>query len=391
MSLARPRIGVFTATRAEYGLLYPVIQALRASARFETLLIVSGAHLSPDHGLTVSEIERDGQPIAARVPIQQPGDDALAVVRTMASAVAGCAEAFHSLALDAVMLLGDRTELLGAAGAATVLRIPILHLEGGHITEGAVDDAVRHAITKLAALHFTAAEPYRARIIQMGEDPARVFMVGSTGLDNLLAEGARTVGEVGAALGLDLAPGFLLTTFHPETLGQETAADQMAALRTALDGFMDVKVLYTLPNADEGNLAIREAIAAHVAAQPDRVFARESLGRRRYAWALSAAAAVVGNSSSGVIEAPVHKVATINIGGRQDGRLRAPSVIDVPAEAGAIRAAVARGISAEFRASICDQVSPMGDGQAGPRIVRILEGVDFAELGRKRFFDLPAA
>lgn len=388
MTQDRVLIGVFTATRAEYGLLYPVIAALRASARFETALIVSGAHLSPDHGMTVSEIERDGQPIAARVPIQQPGDDALSVAWTMAAAVAGCAQAFDACALDAVVLLGDRTELLGAAAAATALHIPIIHLEGGHLTEGAVDDAIRHAITKLAALHFTAAEPYRRRIIQMGEDPGRVFTVGSTGLDNLRAEGVRTVAQVGEALGLDLTPGYLLTTFHPETLGTERSQHQMAVLRQALDGFPALKILYTLPNADQGHQAIRRAIADHASSQPDRVFAVESLGRQRYAWALSAAAAVVGNSSSGVIEAPMHGVASINIGDRQAGRLRASSVLDAPLDARAIGVAIAKGLSDAFRQSVRNQVSPMGDGHAGARIVAILEGIDFTSLRRKRFGDL---
>lgn len=388
MSSGKIRVGVFTATRAEYGLLYPVLRAMRDSDRLEPVLIVSGAHLSPEHGMTVAEIENDGQAIAARVPIQQPGDDALSVGLTMAAALKGCTEAFTELKLDAVLLLGDRTELLGAAAAAVALRLPILHLEGGHVTEGAVDDAVRHAITKLAALHFTAAEPYRQRIIQMGEDPDRVFTVGSTGLDNLMAEGVRSVDQIGAEIGLNLSPAFLLVTFHPETLGSQPPEAQMAALRQALDDLPDFKVLYTLPNADEGNQAIRRAIADHAAAAPDRVFAVESLGRRRYAWALSAAAAVVGNSSSGVIEAPAHHVATVNIGDRQQGRLRAASILDVPAEARAIRDAVRQGTSPEFRLAIRDQVNPMGDGAAGRRIVEILERTAFDALGRKRFRDL---
>lgn len=388
MSRAKIRIGVFTATRAEYGLLYPVLRALRASDRLEPLLIVSGAHLSPEHGLTVTEIEADGQAIAARIPIQQPGDDGLSVGLTMAAALKGCAETFTDLMLDAVLLLGDRTELLGAAAAAAALRLPILHLEGGHVTEGAVDDAVRHAITKLASLHFTAAEPYRQRIIQMGEDPDRVFTVGSTGLDNLMAEGVRSVDQIGAEIGLDLSPAFLLVTFHPETLGSLPPEVQMAALHQALDDLPEFKILYTLPNADEGNQAIRRAIANHAEAAPDRVFAVESLGRRRYAWALSAAAAVVGNSSSGVIEAPAHRVATINIGDRQQGRLRAASILDVPAQADAISEAVRRGTSPEFRLAIRDQINPMGDGAAGRRIVEILERTDFYTLGRKRFRNL---
>lgn len=388
MSGRKMRIGVFTATRAEYGLLYPVLAALHESERLDSVLIVSGTHLSPDHGMTVSEIEADGHEIAARIPIQQPGDDARSVGLAMAAALKGCVEAFSTLSLDAILLLGDRTELLGAAAAATALQVPILHLEGGHVTEGAVDDAVRHAITKLAALHFTAAEPYRQRIIQMGEDPKRVFTVGSTGLDNLMAEGTRSVDQVGAEIGLDLSPAFLLVTFHPETLGGKAPEGQMAALRQALDGLPVFKVLYTLPNADEGNQAIRHAIADHVAAAPDRVFAVESLGRRRYAWALSAAAAVVGNSSSGVIEAPAHRVASINIGDRQKGRLRAASILDVPAEAGAIGQAIRKGVSPEFRRSIRDQINPMGDGAAGRRIVEILENTAFESLGRKRFCDL---
>ncbi|MCH4269937.1 MAG: UDP-N-acetylglucosamine 2-epimerase [Brevundimonas sp.] len=386
--MSKARIGVFTATRAEYGLLYPILSALRQSERLEAVLIVSGTHLSPDHGMTVAEIENDGQAIAARIPIQQSDDDALSVGLAMAAALKGCVEAFSTLNLDAVLLLGDRTELLGAAAAATALQLPILHIEGGHVTEGAVDDAVRHAITKLAALHFTAAEPYRQRIIQMGEDPERVFTVGSTGLDNLMAEGVRSIAEIGAEIGLDLSPAFLLVTFHPETLGAQAPEDQMAALRQALDDLPDFKVLYTLPNADEGNKAIRRAIADHVSAAPGRVFAVESLGRRRYAWALSAAAAVVGNSSSGVIEAPAHRVATVNIGDRQQGRLRAASVLDVPAEAAAIGQAIRRGVSPEFRCLIRDQINPMGDGAAGRRIVEILEGVSFESLRRKRFRDL---
>lgn len=390
MSPAHIRLGVFTATRAEYGLLHPVLARLKESRRIEPLLIVSGAHLSAEHGATVSEIEADGQPIAARVPTLEVGDSDLAVARTMANTLGALAKVFADLRLEAVMLLGDRTELLAAASAAAAMRIPIVHLEGGHLTEGAVDDAMRHAITKLSALHFTAAEPYRARIIQMGEDPDRVFAVGSTGLDNLLAEGRKSRAEVSAGLGLDLEPGYVLATFHPETLSDTPPAQQMAALVEALGRFPHLKILVTLPNADAGNAAIRRAIADWAAAEPDRVFAVESLGRRRYAWALSACEAVVGNSSSGLIEAPAFGVGTVNIGGRQDGRLRGPSILDVPAEADAIAAGLERALDSDFRASIRDQSCVMGDGHAAERIVEVLEATDFTALRRKRFRDLPA-
>lgn len=385
---SRPRkIAVFTATRAEYGLLFPVLKAMRLREGLDVRLLVSGTHLSKNHGLTIEEIEHDGEPIAARIPILQAGDDALSVATTMARALEGCARAYETLQPDAVMLLGDRTELLGAAAAATAMRIPILHLEGGHVTEGAVDDAVRHAITKLASLHFTAAAPYRDRIIQMGEDPARVHAVGSTGLDNLLAEGVMSVSEFSDEIGVDLKPGFLLTTFHPETLADLPADAQVAALREALDRFPHLKILYTLPNADEGNAVIRTAIQDHAASHPSRVHAFESLGRRRYAWALSAASAVVGNSSSGVIEAPMHRTPTVNIGGRQDGRLRAASVIDTPATADSIANAIRHVLTPAFRVSIHEQQNPMGDGHAAERIASIVEATNFGALRRKRFFD----
>lgn len=388
MSGERQRIAVFTATRAEYGLLHPVLSRLRRSARLEPLLIVCGAHLSPDHGRTVTEIESDGQPIAIRIPTLEPGDDDRAVALTMARTLSATADALAGLAPDAVMLLGDRTELLAAAAAATALRVPIIHLEGGHLTEGAIDDSIRHAITKLSAVHFTAAEPYRARIIQMGEDPARVFAVGSTGVDNLIAEGRRSRAELAAELGLDLEPGFLLATFHPETLSDVPPQQQMDALIAGVGRFPALKVLITLPNADAGNQAIRRAIADWAAAEPRRVFPVESLGRRRYAWALSACEAVIGNSSSGLIEAPAYGVATVNIGARQDGRLRGSSILDVPAEAGAIADALGRALDPEFRSRLAGEPGVMGDGQAAERIVDVLERLDFEALRRKRFHDL---
>ncbi len=388
MIRANTSIGVFTATRAEYGLLRPVLAAMEASATIRPLLIVAGAHLSARHGATLAEIESDGRRPAALVPSPMAGDDGLSAARDMAATLSGCAEAYAALNLDAVLILGDRTEALAAAAAAVPPGLPILHLEGGHRTEGAVDDAIRHAITKLAALHFTSAEPYRRRLLQMGEAPERVFTVGSTGIDNLMAFGRSTPAEASTVTGLDLPPGFLLVTFHPETLSALSPEDQIGAFLTGLASVEDRVVLITLPNADAGAWAIREAISAFAAARADRVRVAESLGARGYVAALTACAAVVGNSSSGMMEAPAAGIPVVNVGDRQAGRLRTPGVIDCPLEAGAVAAAIARAVSPEFQALARSQPAVFGDGQAGERIVSILEATDLKGLARKPFIDL---
>lgn len=382
------RIGVFTATRAEFGLLRPVIAALEASATLTPRVIVSGAHLSDRHGLTVREIEAEGVAVAARVPVPLAGDTPVQIAADMAATLDGCARAYAELELDAVLMLGDRTELLAAAAAAVPLALPIVHLEGGHLTHGAVDDSIRHAVSKLAALHFTAAEPYRARLIQMGEAPERVFTVGSTAADNLRTFGRRTRTEVEAETGLDLSPGFILATFHPETLGAMAAAEQIDAFLNGLEaGRTGRKVLITLPNTDAGSQAIRERIEAWATANAGWAVARASLGARLYLGALTACEAVAGNSSSGVIEAPIAGAPAVNVGQRQAGRLRPPGVIDAPLDAKAIAAALKRALDPAFRAQTAESPAPFGDGHAARRIVQVLETTDFAGLARKPFMD----
>ncbi len=388
MIRANANIGVFTATRAEYGLLRPVLAAMEASAKISPLLIVAGAHLSARHGATLAEIEADGRRPAVLVPSPMAGDDGLSAARDMGATLAGCAEAYAALDLDAVMILGDRTEALAAAAAAVPLGLPILHLEGGHRTEGAVDDAIRHAITKLAALHFTAAEPYRRRLLQMGEAPERVFTVGSTGVDNLTVFGRSTPAEASAITGLDLPPGFLLITCHPETLSPLSPSDQIEAFLSGLASVEDRTVLITLPNADAGARAIRDAIAAFTAARAGRVRVAESLGARGYVAALTACAAVIGNSSSGMMEAPAAGIPVVNVGDRQAGRLRTPGVIDCPLEAGAVADAIARALTPEFQTLARSQPAHFGDGHAGERIVSILEDTDLKGLAQKPFVDL---
>ncbi len=364
------RIAVFTATRAEYGLLSPVLRAMNAHDGFEAGLIVAGAHLDAAHGATVAEIEADGAAIWARVPTPADGT-ALDAAKIMAATTEGVAEALDRLKPDALMLLGDRSEALAAAAAATVMRVPILHLEGGHTTGGAIDDSIRHAITKLASLHFTAREIYRDRIIATGEAPERVFAVGSTAAEALMA----------ARADAGIEPGFLLVTLHPETLTDIAPEHQAAVLTGALDAVPEARVLLTLPNADAGGAVMRAALTAWAATQGERVSVSASLGRDGYAAALKAAGAVVGNSSSGVIEAPIVGTPTVNIGDRQAGRLRSPSVIDVGWDAGETAGAIRRALDPAFRREATPD--PLDDGLAARRIVEVLARTEFARLEKK--------
>ncbi len=381
-------IGVFTGTRAEYGLLRPVLAALDRSQALVPSLIVGGAHLSPRHGATLAEIEADGRAVAAHVASPMAADDSVSIARDMAATLAGAAEAYAALGLDAILVLGDRTEVLAAAAAAVPLGLPILHLEGGHRTAGAVDDAIRHAVTKLAALHFTAAEPYRRRLLQMGEDPGRVFTVGSTGVDNLFVFGRSTPEEASQRIGLDLPPGFVLATFHPETLGALSPSAQIDAFLGGLEAVGGRTVLVTLPNADAGSDAIRRALDVFAAGREGRVHLASSLGARNYAAALTACDLVIGNSSSGVIEAPAVATPSVNVGDRQAGRLRSPGVIDCVLDAAAIAEAISHALSPTFQALARSRPADFGDGHAGERIVSILETTDFAGLARKPFVDL---
>lgn len=381
------RIGVFTGTRAEYGLLRPVLSALEASRDLEPRLIVGGTHLSDRHGATLTEIEADGRHADARVPVPLARDDGASVAADMAVTLAGAAAAYAGLELDAVLVLGDRTEVLAAAAAAVPLGLPILHLEGGHRTAGAVDDAIRHAVTKLAALHFTAAEPYRQRVLQMGEAPERVFTVGSTAVDNLRAVKSSADSAIPALAGLDLSQGFLLATFHPETLSDQSPEVQVTAFLSGLSTITDRPLLITRPNADVGSDAVRASLDAFAAKRPAQVRIVESLGAEGYLQALIVCEAVIGNSSSGVIEAPAAGTPSVNVGLRQDGRIKPPSVIDCPLEPEAIAIAIRRATAPGAKLAARNQPPPFGEGRAGERIVEVLEQTDFAGLARKPFID----
>jgi UDP-N-acetylglucosamine 2-epimerase (non-hydrolysing)/GDP/UDP-N,N'-diacetylbacillosamine 2-epimerase (hydrolysing) len=357
-----------------------------ARAGLELLVIATGSHLSEAFGATAEAIEADGFAIAERVEILDDDDSARGTVRAMARAVSGIGDALDRLSPDLVVLLGDRYEILAAAQAALVLGIPVAHIAGGELTEGAFDDAIRHAVTKMSHLHFPYASEYRDRIIQLGEDPARVVDVGATGLDNFERLPLLDRPALAAELGVEWDDRPLIAvTFHPETLARQSAAEALAPLFEVLAADESLQVVITKANADTGGREINAAIDAFTAEHPERVSAFSSLGQLRYLSLLRAADVVLGNSSSGIIEAPTAGTPTVNIGARQQGRLRAPSIIDVENTAAAIRDGLDRALAPAFQASAAEGRSPYGTPGAGKRIVDLLESADLDAVRIKRF------
>jgi UDP-hydrolysing UDP-N-acetyl-D-glucosamine 2-epimerase len=363
------RVAVVSVGRSDYGHLAPVLDAA-AAAGLEAPLVVSGAHLDPAFGATVGEVEADGRPIAARVESSAGDDSAVGVAHAIGRAVAGFADAFAQLRPDAVLVLGDRFEMQAAALAALPLNIPVAHLHGGESSEGAIDESLRHSITKLSHLHFAATEHYARRIVQLGEEPWRVTVTGAPGLDAIAALDPLGDDELAARTGLSLDEPTLLVTYHPETLAPGDVGRDVDQLAQALER-VDLQLLITAPNADTHGLAVRARLGELTAGRRGAVLV-ESLGSRGYLSALRRVAAMVGNSSSGIIEAPSFELPVVNVGDRQRGRVRAANVLDVPPEREAIRAAVARAVAPEFRAGLAGLANPYGDGRASERIVRVL-------------------
>ncbi len=389
MSQRPRRICVVTGTRAEYGLLRPLLRAIQAEPRLELQLVVTGAHLSATHGQTIRQIEADGFQPAAQVDLQQGDDSPLSVAQAMGRGTIGLADAFARLQPDLLVLLGDRFEILAAAQAAMVLRLPIAHIHGGETTEGLIDEAIRHSITKMAQWHFVSAEAYRKRVIQLGEAPERVWTVGALGLDAIRETALLDRAALAAALQFDLDPGFFIITYHPVTLSDRPAGAAVAALLQALEEFPTHKLLITGANADPGHAEIHQAVAAFAARHPGRVLSVASLGQQRYLSALKHADAAIGNSSSGLIETPAFKLPTVNIGDRQRGRERGPNVIDADESAPAIAAAIRRALAPGFRASLQNAPALFGDGHAAERILQVIAAQPLDGLLMKQFRDLP--
>jgi len=381
-------IGVVTVARSDYGLYVPILRRIQQDPQLKLQVWVSGSHLAEEFGNTVQEIERDGWEIVERLSTLSAGDSPEAIGTSIGQGVSAFAQAFTRRRPDLLLVLGDRFDMLPAALAALPHNIPVAHVHGGELTAGAIDDALRHALTKLSHLHFVASEDAARRVLQLGEEPWRVTLSGSPALDRLHEVKPAPLENLERTVGLSLQEPFLLVTYHPVTLAYEQTLAQIRDVTAALEA-SGLQVVMTYSNADTASHVIRESIEA-LAARCPRVKVVRHLGSETYLSLMARAAAVVGNSSSGLIEAPTLRVPTVNIGSRQAGRLRANSVIDVECQRAAILAGIQQAGSETFRASLADVTNPYGDGHAAPRIVKRLATISLDErLLMKSFHDVP--
>ncbi len=384
------RIAVVTCARSDYGIYLPVLRRIQRSPDLTLLLIAGASHLAEQYGRTIDVIRADGFDVAATVEMMPATDDGLATAEAMGRGVTGFARAYAGVRPDLVLVLGDRFEMLSAAVAALPQRIPLAHIHGGELTEGALDDSARHAITKLSHLHFVSTAQYARRVIGLGEEPWRVVLSGAPALDNLREMPLMTRDELDRACGLGPEGRFLLVTYHPVTLEHERTLERVDALLDAL-GRINLPIVMTYPNSDMGSGVIIERMHAFAAASA-LVHVVRNLGTRAYFSMMSHAAAMVGNSSSGIIEAASFRLPVVNIGDRQHGRVRGANVLDCGPGEPAISAALAQALAPGFRASLRDLVNPYGDGNAAARIVDRLGTEPLGgRLLRKRFHDAPDA
>lgn len=383
----RRKICIVTGTRADYGLLYWLLKEVAADPALDLQIIATGMHLSPEFGHTYRAIEADGFAIDAKVEMLLSSDTPVGITKSIGLGVIGFADAIERLKPDIMVLLGDRFEILAAAQAAMVARIPVAHLHGGESTEGVIDEAIRHSVTKMSQIHFAAAEPYRQRIIRMGEAPELVFNYGAPGLDALRHTTLMAREELERALGFKLRKPTFLVTYHPLTLSDVPPASSLKNLLAALDQFPQAGIIITKPNADTHGREIVALLDEYAAARPDRVALYTSLGRVRYLSALSHADVVIGNSSSGILEAPVFRKPTVNIGDRQSGRLKAASVLDAPEQSEDIREAIEKALSPAFQSMLPGVQSLYGTAGASAKIKETLKTINLTGILMKRFHD----
>lgn len=381
-------LAILTTNRADFSLLNPLIQRLMEKEDLEVRVLVTGAHLSKEYGYTVKEIEEAGLPIDVKIEILENSDTPAAVSETMANALNGFASYFERRKPDALLVLGDRTEVLAVALAAANARIPVFHLSGGETTEGAMDEYVRHCLTKIARYHFTATEEFRRRVIQLGEHPSRVFSVGALSVENAVYSQRSTKEELESFLHHEITKPLAVCTFHPVTLEEGTAKVQIKEILKAIESFPNMLFLWTKANSDVGGRTINRILEAYAETHDNTVLV-DSLGSARYLCALSMAEFVLGNSSSGLSEVPSFGIPTINIGDRQKGRPRAPGVIDCPPECDAVIAAIQKASSAEFRKLAAERINPYGDGNTSSKIADKVDELMNGDLNiRKSFYDM---
>ena len=381
------KICVITGTRAEYGLLRWVMEAIKDDPDLTLQIVATGMHLSPEFGLTYQEIEQDGFKIDRKVEMLLSSDTKVGIAKSMGLGVIGFADALHELQPDLLVVLGDRFEIFSAVSAALSACIPVAHLHGGETTEGAIDEAFRHAITKMSHLHFVAAPEYYRRVIQLGEQPERVFLVGGLGVDSIKRLHLLDKIAVQTALNFELGHKSLLITFHPETIEIGLAKRQMAELLAALEPLQDTQLIFTLPNADADGRILTSMIQNFVAQHPN-ARSYTTLGQLLYLSCAAHVDAVIGNSSSGLTEVPSLKTGTINIGHRQRGRLQAKSVINCETTRSGITAALIQIYSTQFQKSLKDTINPYGEGGASNLIVSIIKTAALEGIQKKSFYDL---
>ncbi|WP_452220329.1 UDP-N-acetylglucosamine 2-epimerase [Lacinutrix salivirga] len=381
------KIAIITGTRAEYGLLKPLISAVDNDPDFELQLYVTGMHLSKVYGNTYQAIEADGFIITTTVDSALDADTAVGISKSTATTLSGFAEAFSRLTPDLVIVLGDRSEIFAAATAAYIQGLPIAHIHGGETTEGAYDEAFRHSITKMSYLHFTSAEVYRKRVIQLGEHPNRVFTVGAIGIDSIKSLPLLSKQEFEKAIDFKLDEQAVSVTFHPVTLENNSAKKQFQELLEALDVLEHTTLIFTKPNADKDGGILIKMIDDYVAKNPNKAIAFKSLGHLRYLSSLQFVDVVIGNSSSGILEVPLFKKASINIGNRQKGRLMPTSVINCEPNKQSISEAIKKGLSASFKKEIETQTNPYGEGNATKNIMSVLKQTTITSI-EKSFYDL---
>lgn len=380
-------IAVITGSRADYGLLFHVLKEIKGSPQLTLKVFVTGMHLAAEFGETWKQIEADGFTIDRKINIHLTGDTPADITRSTGRGVIGFADAFEQTRPDLVLVLGDRFEILAAVQACLLTRIPVAHIAGGDTTEGAVDESIRHAITKMAHLHFVTNEEAASRVRQMGEDPAHIFLSGSPGIDFIKSHPLLTREQLSTVVGLPHTGRLLAVTFHPATLDPLPQEDQMRELLNALDTLdpTETSIVFTMSNADAEGRALMALVTQYTATRPHTA-AFTSLGQTNYLSLMSHADAVVGNSSSGLYEAPTLKIPTVNIGDRQKGRLQASSVINCPANSAAIAAAIHQA----YQLDTSETVNPYGNGDASAKIVAVLESLeDPASLLQKHFYTLP--
>ena len=383
------KICVVSTSRADYGLLFWLLKEIEKSRFLELSLLLSGSHLEERLGLTYKEIERDFKHFY-KVPLGLENDDETALCLAFSAGVAGFSKVLEQIKPDIMVLLGDRYEMLSAGIAGMLRAVPLAHIHGGESTQGAIDEGIRHALTKMSHIHFCATSLYKRRIIQLGENPARVYNVGGLGVENIKRLELLSKKDFENSLGFKLGKKNILVTFHPQTIEKKSASKQFSQILNALDSLKDTHFIFTGANADNGGKIINEMAQSYRFKNPQKAIFVMSLGQLRYLSAIKYADIVLGNSSSGISEAPSLKKATINIGNRQKGRIKAPSIIDVKCDKSKILKAIKKAYSKDFQAKLKSVKNPYDSGFASKKIIKVLENIKLNGILKKKFYDLDA-